>query len=164
MDTIDIITFTESQFAALTRGQLQTVKTAQQKKDRLYKELREKLRREKHKLVKNGVFLSGIYEVLKERLTAECEREVELVRQCLLFYLRYSMKPSASTVTSVEYTVDYALSDEARLNIVRDYYDTQYQDPVERFEAFKLDGVAPQYLGELYAPLYTYYLTDAEKA
>ena len=164
MDTIVIITFTESQFAALTRGQLQTVKTAQQKKDRLYKDLREKLRREKHKLVRNGVFSSGIYELVEERLTAEYEREVELVRQCLLFYLRYSMKPNASTVTNAPYTVDYALSDEARLNIVRNYYNTQYTNAVERFNAFKLDGIAPQYLGELYAPLYTYYLTDAQKA
>ena len=164
MDTIDIITFTESQFAALTHGQLQTVKTAQQKKDRLYRDLREKLRREKHKLVKNGVFSSGIYSLLEERLTAECEREVELVRQCLLFYLRYSMKPNTSTVTGAPYEVDYALSDEARLNIVRNYYNAQYKNAKERFEAFQQDTIAPQYLGELYAPLYTYYYTDAQKA
>ena len=63
MEIIDIIEFTESQFAALSRGQLQTVKTAQQKKDRLYKDLREKLRREKQRLVKNGMFSSGIYDL-----------------------------------------------------------------------------------------------------
>ena len=164
MEIIDIIEFTESQFAALSRGQLQTVKTAQQKKDRLYKDLREKLRREKHRLVKNGMFSSGIYDLLEERLTAEYEHEVEVVRQCLLFYLRYSMKPSASAMSGAPYAVDYTLSDDARLNIVRDYYNTQYPQPMERYSAFKLDRIAPQYLGELYAPLYTYYLTEAEKS
>ena len=36
MEIIDIIEFTKVQFALLSKGQLQTVRTAQQKKNRLY--------------------------------------------------------------------------------------------------------------------------------
>ena len=37
MEGIDIIDFTDKQFSLLTKGQLQTIKTTQQKKNRLYK-------------------------------------------------------------------------------------------------------------------------------
>ena len=40
MEYIDIIDFTDKQFSLLTKGQLQTVKTAQQKKNRLYKKIK----------------------------------------------------------------------------------------------------------------------------
>ena len=158
MDTIDIINFTDSQFAAMTRGQLQEITTAQQKKNRLQKKLRDALRKEKYRLVKNGLFHSDLYALTEERLTAEYENEVELIKQRLLFYLRYSMKPESSTaVSNAPYKVDYALSDAERLSIVKGYYETAYTDGVERFEAFKNDKIARSYLGELYAPLYDYF-------
>ncbi|MBQ4053820.1 MAG: hypothetical protein IJD33_05730, partial [Clostridia bacterium] len=79
MDKIDIINFTEAQYAALTRGQLQEVKTSQQKKNRLYRILQEDLRKEKHKLVKNGLYNSEIYMLIEARLTAIYEEEVALI-------------------------------------------------------------------------------------
>ena len=127
---------------------------------RLHEKRQEKLRKEKHRLVKNGIFQSKIYELVSARLTAEYNQEVDLIKECLLFYLRYSMKPNNSIVSSVPYVVDYSLSDEERLAIVKAYYEGQFPNAVERFEAFKQDAVAPQYLGELYAPLYTYYYVE----
>ena len=155
MDKIDIINFTEAQYAALTRGQLQEVKTSQQKKNRLYRILQEDLRKEKHKLVKNGLYNSEIYMLIEARLTAIYEEEVALIKENLLFYLRYSMKPSSTE--SVAYEVDYTLSDTERMEVVKNYYMTCYTDAQARFDAFVADTVAPQYLGELYAPLHNYF-------
>ena len=155
MDKIDIINFTEAQYAALTRGQLQEVKTSQQKKNRLYRILQEDLRKEKHKLVKNGLYNSEIYMLIEARLTAIYEEEVALIKDNLLFYLRYSMKPSSTE--SASYEVDYTLSDTERMEVVKNYYMTCYTDAQARFDAFVADTVAPQYLGELYAPLHNYF-------
>ena len=162
MENIDIISFTDKQFSLLTKGQLQTVKTAQRQKNRLQKTLVETLRKEKHRLVKNGVFRSDIYDLLRSRLTEEYEREVELIKQCLLFYLHYSMKPSQSTSNSVAYTVDYSLSAEARVSVVKNYYESEYTDADQLYAAFLTDTVAPQYLGELYAPLHDHFLAAAK--
>ena len=155
---IDIIDFTDMQFSYLTKGQLQTVNSAQQKKNRLYKNLQQSLRRAKHRLVKNGVFKSEIYELTKERLTAEYEADVEMVKQNLLFYLHYSMRPDQSTTDSAPYVVNYALPIEERLKIVKEFYEGEYGTDYQRlFAAFELDTIAPQYLGELYAALYDHF-------
>lgn len=162
MEIIDIIEFTKVQFALLSKGQLQTVRTAQQKKNRLYRQLQEKLRKEKHKLVKNGVFHSGLYDLTKERLTEEYEREVELIKECLLFYLHYSMKANQSDISSMNYEVDYSLPMEERLRIVKSFYESEYgNDYTGLLAAFQSDKVAPQYLGELYAALYDYFYEQA---
>ena len=60
------------------------------------------------------------------------------------------------------YTINYAMTIEERLAVVRAYYESTYTDATERFEAFKADKVAPNYLGEEYAPLYDYYLALAK--
>ena len=162
MDNIDIITFTEKQFSLLTKGQLQTVTTAQQRKNRLQKKLQETLRKEKHRLVKNGTYCSDIYQFLESRLTNAYEQEVELIKQCLLFYLHYSMKPADPGTVTAPYEVNYALPVEERLMIVKNYYEAQYTDEYELFQEFLKDTVAPQYLGELYAPLYDYFLAGSK--
>ena len=154
MDGIDIIDFTNIQYSLLTKGQLQTIRTAQQKKDRLYRDLQKALRKEKHRLVKNGVFRSKLYELLVERLTEEYEEEVDVVRQGLLFYLRYSMQPDQNAPYEVDYSLEYA----ERVAGVRAYYEQTYASSASaRFEAFKKDKFAKTYLGEYYAMLYDYF-------
>ena len=161
MMTIDIITYTDAQFAALTEEQLREVKSAQQKKNKLLVELEERVEREKYKLVKNGVYLSEMWPLIEEKLRAKYDAEVEALREALLFYLRFASKPSDSDAQNAPYTVDYSLTETERFTIVKDYYEEAYSDGVERFEAFKADTVAKQYLGELYAPLYDYFLESA---
>ena len=157
--TIDIITFTDTQFAMLSAEQLLEVKEAQQKKNELTAECEKKLQDAKHRLVKNGLYHSQRYTLLKAKIEAEYQAEIDLLRDGLLFYLRYSMRPEATVTPEVEapYTVDYSLSDEERLAIVKTYYETTYATQEEQFAAFKQDTIAPQYLGELYAPLYDYF-------
>lgn len=159
--TIDIITFTDAQFAMLTAEQLLEVKEAQLRKNELTAECEARLQKEKHRLVKNGIFHSERYTLLETKINAEYQAKMDLLREGLLFYLRYSMRPDASVTPDVDapYTVDYSLSDEERLSVVKGYYESAYTDAKERFDVFKADTVAPQYLGELYKPLYDYFLS-----
>ena len=57
---IDIIDYTNAQLAMLTEEQLREVQEAQLKKNRLLRELAEKLKEEKRRLINNGMFLSYI--------------------------------------------------------------------------------------------------------
>lgn len=157
MEGIDIIDFTDKQFSLLTKGQLQTIKTTQQKKNRLYKDLQDTLRKEKHRLVKNGVYRSEIYNLLVERLTEEYDQEISLMKQCLLFYLQYSMKPNEGEMSAVGYEVNYSYTMEERLRIVKTYYESNYTNADQLYAEFLKDEVAPQYVGIYYAALADYF-------
>ncbi len=158
---IDIISYTDEQYAALTSAQLTEIREAQSKKNYLERQLRDRLQKEKDKLIKNGVFNSELFNLTKATLEEDCEADVNLVREGLLFYLRYSMRPDGTETVEAPYIINYALSDEERLLIVKNYYETTYSDGKELFEAFLLDKVAPTYVGELYAPLYDHFKAGA---
>ena len=157
---INIISYTAAQYAALTAEQLQEVRSAQIKKNKLDAAYLENLEKEKHRLTENGTLLSTMWQATQNRLYADYAKEVETLREGLLFYLHYSTKPdnSEGSEISAPYKVDYSLSDTERFQIVKDYYMETYTSANERFLAFKADEVAVQYLGELYAPLYDYFL------
>ncbi|MBQ8296093.1 MAG: hypothetical protein IJX87_06675 [Clostridia bacterium] len=159
---IDIISYTDAQYAALTRGQLQQVRAAQNKKNKLAAELAENLEKEKYKLVENGTFLSTIWTAIEKKLQAEFEAAVEAVREDLLFYLRFTVKADEEIAGSTPYPLDYSLTGEERFAVVKAYYEGAYTDGTERFAAFAADEAAKGYLGEWYAPLYDYFLENAE--
>ncbi len=158
--TIDIITFTDAQYSALNGEQLQEVMIAQTKKDRLLSALAEKKRKEKFRLLKNGIFRSGIYEALCAQWDSEYQTQLDKIKERLLFFLRFSTK--TETPIGHPYVVDYSLSYEERYMVVRDYYLANYSDPAERMEAFTKDTVAPSYLGEYYSTLHDYLLDKIE--
>ena len=151
--TIDIISYTDAQFAELSEEQLLEVKSAQLKKNRLDVQLQEKKLNEKHRLLKNGMFLSSVWQLYCDKLQAEHDQEVENIRDGLLFYLRFASKPANGGV-SAPYTVDYSLGMAERVNIVKTYYMEAYADPFERLAAYKADEVARVYLGEYYSLLH----------
>ena len=157
---IDIISYTREQFALLTDEQIMQIKEAQMKKNALDRKLEEDMLKEKYRLIERGIYLSGIWENYCEKLRAVHAQEVELLRDALLFYLQFSVKPEAGDVETAPYTVDYSLEMADRYFIVRDYYLSAYTEASARMEAFKQDQVARQYLGELYATLYDYLLEE----
>lgn len=158
---IDIISYTDAQYAALNEEQLLQVKSAQLKKNKLEAKLVQDKEAEKYRLMKNGIFLSKIWELYCQKLQSEYEQEVENIRDSLLFYLRFSAKSESESTSP--YTVNYALTVEERFAIVRQYYELTYTDKKKRFEAFQQDKVAPSYLGEMYAPLYDYFLLQSQE-
>jgi len=108
--------------------------------------------------VKNGVFASGLWDAYCAKLQAQYEREVAFIREALLFYLRFSVKPTEEA----PYEVNYALTETERAAIVKAYYLEEYANAAERFSAFKQDAVAVQYLGEMYAPLWDYFYLQTQ--
>ena len=154
--TIDIISYTDEQYALLTLEQLKEVRSAQTKKDKLKIELDAALQTAKNSLVKKGIYNSGLYVLIEKKLQAEYTQQVELIRDGLQFYLKYSMQPDGSA-WDAPYPINFALSYEARFNVVRNYYDTTYENASIRFETFQQDVFAPRYLGELYESLYAHY-------
>ena len=148
---IDIISYTDAQFASLNEEQILQIKAAQLKKNKLDAGLEKALLKEKQRLVQNGTFLSDLYSLQAEKLQQNHALEVEQLRESLLFYLQFSGK-----LESVDglYELDYSLSTRQRFDVVKAAYETAYSDGKERFEAFEADKYAPSYLSEYYSALY----------
>ncbi|MBR2341819.1 MAG: hypothetical protein IKA72_05375 [Clostridia bacterium] len=159
---IDIISYTQEQFAALTETQLQEIRLVQAEKDELTAKLEKAKEKEYFRFLKSGTSRSMLYEQACERLDADYQTEVERLRNSLIFYLQYTCRGNDTSVDDAPYIVNYALSYEQRYVIVRDYYMTAYTDGAERFEAFRLDTIARNYLGEYYATLSDYLRAYAE--
>ena len=153
---IDIIDFTDEQFAALDSEQIEQVREAQVKKERLLSSLAEKKEKEKYRLIKNGIFRSEIYSLVCTKLEQKYAREVEDVKDSLLFYLRFTARQEDQP--QVDYTVDYALPYAERYAVVKDYYDEHYPSPRNKYDAFLQDRFLIRYLGEYYSVLYDLYL------
>ena len=66
--TIDIISYTDEQFAKLTEEQLLEVQSAQLKKERLKTQLEENVAKRKNELLKQGIFRSDIFALCKAKL------------------------------------------------------------------------------------------------
>ena len=157
---IDIVTYTELQLAQLTEEQLQEVKTAQIKKNRLMRELAEKLQQEKRRLINNGLFLSYTWDWTKRYWTQVFEEEIGWVRDGLLFYLQYT----PVHVGDAPYPLDFSLSIVDRREVVKAYYMKNYSSYAERFAALKTDVVSAQYLCEAYKSLLDYFSEMAKNA
>ena len=151
---IDIISYTSAQYAELTTEQILEVRSAQEKKNKIKKRLQEALLDAEKRHIENGTYHSWAYRAAVANLQMEYEQEVEKVREALLFFLQYASKPEQE---KVEYNLDYSLSYVERETRVREFYLERYTDPKERFDVYKEDKVALQYLGERYAPLYDYF-------
>ena len=93
---IDIISYTDEQYAALASEQILEVQAAQLKKNKLDAAFTEALEKERTRLSARGLLRSSYWELFVERLTKSHEQEVENLRQALLFYLRFTTRPDES--------------------------------------------------------------------
>ena len=152
---IDIITYTDSQYAEMTETQILEVRRAQRQKDNLLARVEEKKRNEKYRLLKNGTFRSCLYDKICAQLDAERDADVARIREELLFYLRFVVKPNDDD-SGAPYEVDYSLDYVERFNIVKKYYMDIYTSKDARLTALSKDSVAKEYLGEYYKTLYDY--------
>ena len=150
---IDIINYTDEQYAVLSEEQLLEVKSAQMKKNNLLKKLEEDKQAFRCKLIENGTFLSSTYQLQCEKLTADCEAQVASVRDSLLFYLRFAVRSSGLS----PYPIDYSLPLDQRFFNVRDYYLAAYPNAEDRYFALKSDETAKIYLGEYYVVLLDFF-------
>ena len=155
--TIDIINYTDEQLAALSAEKVLEIREAQLKKNKLLKDLNDRINEEKCNLINRGIYPSDIYDKIVVSLTEECDRKIDELRESLVFFLHYVADDAPIVYPDAPYTVDYSLTTEERLFIVKAYYEETYQDEYERYAAFKKDELAKVYLGELYTPLHDYF-------
>ncbi len=166
---IDIINYTPEQYAVLTSSQLAEIRSAQIRKNALTKAMEKRLLKKKQEMIDDGSFLSDIWARVQSEIEAECDAEVAIVRESLLFFLHYSSNaynPEVNdnpTVPSVGYRVDYSLTEEERMIDVRDYYLQEFPNDTERFYEYDRDAFAKSYLGEGYAPIWHYFKTMMEQ-
>lgn len=156
---IDVIDYTETQLAQLTEAQLLEVKSAQIKKNRLLRELAEKLQQEKRRLINNGLFLSYTWDWTKAYWTRVFEEEIGWVRDGVLFQLQYT----PIDFEGVPYELDFSLSLADRRDAVEGYYMSAYSTYTERAYELKKDEAAAHYLCEGYKSLLDYFLEQAKK-
>ena len=162
MMEIDIIEYTDEQLAALSAGQLQQVISAHKKKVALELALEKKLAEKRAELIDNGMLHTSLWTALKNELLAECDRDLAQLREGLLLYLHYSVKPKESEILMCPYELDYSLALTDRYLLVKAYYEKEFTDPWARFEAFKHDKIAVTYLGQMYESLYDVFRFAAE--
>ena len=158
---IDIIDYNDAQYMQLGEVRLQRVREAQLEKNELLNQLARDKRREKYKLLKNGVYRSGIYESVCAELERQCQEQINVIRDSLLFYLRFAIREDLAG-KDAPYPLDYSLSDTERAEVVINYYESTYSAPKERYEAFKADQFASGYLGEMYYSVFNYFYAQAE--
>lgn len=158
----DIIVMSQQEAEALETVQLKLLRTAQQKKDELTQKLKTQLAEYKAITYSNGVHLSSLYEEYEKEATAEYDRQVEVLREQLVFNMSLK-EPTTGDETGGSgsddsgYLVDYELSYIERYVQVRDFY-LAIPDPNERLALYRTDEVAMKYLGTYYNNLYNYLL------
>lgn len=156
---IDVISYTDAQYALLTPGQMQKIISAQKKKNALEREFAKKLAAKKAELVENGMLHSDLWESAIAEMQAEHQAELTDLREGLRTYLHFVVKPEG--LGNSAYELDYSLTESERFYFVKEYYETTYADAKERFTVFQKDKIAEMYLGELYLSLYDYFYIQA---
>lgn len=168
---IDIIVFTEAQYATLNYEQRKILYAAQEKKNAMQKQLETDRENAKLQLIANGTARSNMLSLLYLELEDEYDRAVSDLRTVTLDAIVSAIDPSDSsgddtegTGSSVETSEvvydpsnpDYSLSYADRFRLVKEYY-MKIEDPERRYAAFLEDPAAEDYLGEYYSTM-KYYL------
>ncbi|MCD8372630.1 MAG: hypothetical protein LUD27_04950 [Clostridia bacterium] len=155
----DIIDLSEEEVEALSVVQQKLVRTAQKTKNELTHSLEQDKQAYFDILVSARMLNSSLYEDKCAELEAECDREVEILREQLIFNLALNEPTTDDELggdggdESEGYVVDYSLTYLERYIIVRDYY-LAIEDADERMALYTADTVAMLYLGKYYTTLY----------
>ena len=160
----DIVDITQAEINAMSEEKGRLFRSAQKKKDALYKKLQNDLAEFKKKTFANNMYDSTAYIHREVELKAEYNYQVDIVREQLEYDLAMidikNKTDPHGIIVDAPYRVDYSLSYVDRYIIVRDYY-LAIEDPVARFEQYRYDKVAQDYLATYYNTLFTYLLSFA---
>ncbi|MDE6868360.1 MAG: hypothetical protein K2J83_04375 [Clostridia bacterium] len=151
----DIITLTPEELKALTAVQMKMLRTAQQKKDALYRTAEKEYATFKNIVMTNGMLESTLLEAKRAELDRELSYQSALLADNLIYNMSLNepFPDEGGGDESAGYIVDYSLPYTDRYVIVRDYY-LAIADPDERLALYDADSVARAYLGAYYTTLY----------
>ena len=148
----DIINITGTELAALTTVQTKLLRTAQQKKNELYRKAEKELKAFRAFAYTSGMKNSSLIE-------DEAEYQTAILADNLIYNMSLNEPPSGGEGgdeggdESAGYIVDYTLSYNERYVIVRDFY-LAISDPDERMALYAADETAKKYLASYYSTLY----------
>ncbi|MGN1077387.1 MAG: hypothetical protein ACI4ST_02630 [Candidatus Gallimonas sp.] len=154
---IDIVDLTDPNYSDLSPVQLAMVRAAQAKKDKILAETEEEKERYFYLMLANNVARSSALEAKKKALDKEAEAEIERVKADLNYQLAYeSLATEGNENGPYRYpeNPNYNLSYSQRFLVVRQYYMEATTDPDARLQAYSMDTLAREYLGEYYQTLY----------
>lgn len=152
---IDIIDLNE--FNELNSVKLAMVRAAQTEKDGLVAAAEEKKLKKYLRLVRRGISRSTYYDDYCTAINEETDREIERIRENLMLQLAYEdLQSTGNENGPYRYpeNPNYNLSYSERFLIVRNYYMNVTDDPSARLEAYSMDTLAREYLGQYYQTLY----------
>lgn len=155
--TIDIIDLTDPEYADLSPVQLAMVRVAQGKKNEILADAAEEKDRLQNQLICNHFARSSVTQYARERIDSEAEAQIEVVKEDLLYQLAYEALGSEGDENGpyrYPENPNYNLSPSQRFLVVRNYYMQATDDPDARLQAYAMDTLARQYLGEYYTTLY----------
>lgn len=162
--TFDILSYTQDELDKLSTIQMQLLRTAQKKKNELQYKMEQELEMFRIILFTDDMMASSLYNQKKAELNADFERQVEILREQLIYSMELNEpfpEGGGSGSEDVGYIVDYSLSYVDRYAIVREYY-LSIEDPVERMNLYSNDEVARRYLGNYYTTLYNVLYTYSQ--
>ncbi len=155
--TIDIIDLTSPEYSDLSPVQLAMVRVAQAKKDELLEEAKRDKAELLYLMLGNQTARSTAVTRENARIDAEAQRQVDAVREDLLHQLAYEALGSEGNANGpyrYPENPNYNLGYSQRFLVVRNYYMQATDDPHARLQAYSMDSLAREYLGEFYATLY----------
>lgn len=154
---IDIIDLSDENYSNLSPVQLAMVRAAQGKKDKILAET-ETLKGELFRMaLSNNAVRSS---ALRDRLTEEDDKaqsQIDAVRADLKYQIAYEgigSEGNAEGPYRYPENPNYNLAYAQRFLVVRNYYMQATDDPDARLQAFAMDTLAKEYLGEYYRTLY----------
>ena len=155
--TIDIVDLTDPNYSDLSPVQLAMVRAAQAKKDKILAEAEEEKERYFYMMLANNVVRSSALEAKKRALDEDAAAEIERVKSDLDYQLAYEALASEGNENGpyrYPENPNYNLSYSQRFLVVRQYYMEVTSDPDARLQAYSMDTLAREYLGEYYQTLY----------
>lgn len=154
---IDIIDLTDEEYAELTQVELAMVNTAQANKNSVLAQAKVKKQKLLKTLLTNNVARSSVRRDYDSQVDAEAQREIDVIREDLLYRLAYEAKyADGNDAGPYRYpeNPNYNLTYAQRFLVVRDYYMHITTNPQARLQAYGIDSLAVSYLGEYYQTLY----------
>lgn len=154
---IDIIEMTDEEFSELTKVQQAMVTSAQAQKNSILLKAEQKKEELLEKLLDRNISRTSLKEAYALSVDGEANAEIDVLREDLLYRLAYESKYSdGNEFGPYRYpeNPNYNLNAPQRFLVVRDYYMHVTSNAEARLQAYAMDSLAVEYLGEYYQTLY----------
>ena len=162
---IDIIDMEDEQYANLSSVQLAMVRAAQAKKNKIVEEAEEQKAQLFRFMLSDRAARSSALRCSHAEVDAQTEEEIARIKADLNYQLAYeAISSEGNDKGPYRYpeNPNYNLAYSQRFLVVRNYYMDATEDPEARLQAYSMDTLAREYLGEYYQTLYELFASYCE--